>query len=110
MKEIQTEIQNNQERTTDQWESSIPAALTPIEIATSTGRAIQLLYIYNPTTGVNRNSSNSIIYISWDGVNYTTIQRGTSFFWTGKGYGPNGDRVKLKSNDAGTKYELMMVS
>jgi len=109
MKEIQTEIQNNQERTTDQWESAIPS-LTPIEVATSTGRAIQLLYIYSPTIGVNRNASSVIIYISWDGVNYTTIQRGTSFFWTGKGYGPNGDRIKLKASEAGAKFELMMVS
>jgi len=110
MQELQTETQDNIERTNEHFNGNVVTAGVPVTITTGTGRPIQLAFIYNPEQGVNANDLGDILYISWDGTNYATFPRGTSMVWPGKGFGTDSNQLKIDTNNNGTKYEIMLVS
>jgi hypothetical protein len=107
--ELQTEVQDNIERTTDQY------VLTAVDttgeaVTTSTGRCIQLTEIYVPTRGPNGNASSAIALVSWDGTNFMTYTRGSNEMFPGKGYGTNENQIWVKAYTGTVNVEIKMVS
>lgn len=110
MQEMQIEIGDNVERSTEHHNGTIVTAGSPTTITLASNKPIQLTYIYNPEVGSNKNNPSDVLYISWDGTNYTALSNGNTLIWPGKGFGSYGSSIKINSNNNGVKYEVMIVS
>jgi len=105
------EIQDQKDRSTEHHNGNVPTAGTPITTSTTFDRSIQLVYINNPSKGLNANSPGDLLYVSWDGgTNYITLTRGSWIIWPGKGSGTVGQSLTIDSNNNGVKYEIILVS
>ena len=103
------ESQDNKERGTEHYNGSVTTAGSPVTISTASSVPIQLTYVYNPTKGPNANIPGDLLYVSWDGTNYTVIPRGGYIIWPGKGFGSNFQSISIDSSDDGVNYEVMLV-
>ena len=105
------EIQDDKERGTEHYNGTVTTAGVPVTVSTINNNTIQYTYVYNPTRGPNANSPGDMLYISWDGgTTYTTLPRGSSIMWPGKGSGSSGESITIDSNVDGVKYEVMLVA
>jgi len=108
-KELQSEIQDNVQRTTDQYVLT-GITTTGQAVVTSTGRCIQLTELYVPTRGPNANPSSAIALVSWDGINFMTYTRGSNEMFPGKGYTPTENQIWVKAHTGTVNLEIKMVS
>jgi hypothetical protein len=104
------EIQDEIGRDTEHYNGSVTTAGSPVTVSTSSANPIQFSYILNPSKGTNANDPTDLLYVSWDGTNYTVIPRGGYIMWPGKGFGTSNQSIKIDSNANGTNYEVMLVS
>ena len=113
MNDFDLEVQDEFHRTTEHINgltgviAGIGGAIT---ITPANNRVLQGTLINNPLEGVRANNRTSILYASWDNVNFITIPAGDNIVWGGKGYGANENTVKLYSNNSSVNYEIMVVS
>jgi hypothetical protein len=108
MNELETEITDKIDRSTDHFNGSVTT--TPVELTTSTNRPVALTCIYIPSKGPNANLTTAVLLVSWDNTNFVSYPTGTSEFYPGKGYGTNQNTIKIKANSGTVKYEIRMVS
>ena len=97
------EIQDQRGNTPEQINGSVTTAGVPVTITPSSGK-ITSIEVVNPNKGPNANSSADLLYVSFDGTTYATINRG--------GYkaleGVYLDSIKIDSNNNGVKYEIIL--
>jgi len=107
--ELQSEIQDNVQRKTDQHELT-GVDTTGQAVTTSTGRCIQLTEIYIPSRGPLANNPGDVALISWDGTNFMSYPRGSSEMFPGKGYTATENRIWVKAASGTINIEIKMVS
>jgi hypothetical protein len=97
-------------RDTEHHNGNVTTAGVPETISAATNRPLQFVHIFNPDKGVRGNDSVDILYISFDGTNYTTLPRGTSISLPCKGFGIYEHQLKIDANNDATNYEILLIS
>ena len=108
MDPLQTEIQDNLDRSTEHFNGT--ADTTGAIVAAATNKPLQLVQIFVPVKGPNANVSGAILLVSWDGTNFMSYPRGTTEFWPGMGYGTYNHQIYVKAYSGTVKYEIKVLS
>lgn len=100
---VEVEIKDTVGHIPEHINNSVTTAGTP-EVITPVSGKITSAEVYNPRKGVNANDKSDILYVSFDGVSYTSVPRGESIAMTAIYL----TDIKIDSNNDGANFEVIL--
>jgi hypothetical protein len=104
--DFDVEIADNKDSSPEHKNGSVTTAGTPVTVSRTDAKNSQLVFINNPSKGVNANAINAVLYVSIDGgVTYVSLARGESQHFPGVIVNGN---LKINASANGVKYEAIL--
>ena len=104
--DFDVEVQDVKDSIPEHKNGSVTTAGTPVTVARTDTKNAMLVFVNNPSKGVNANAINVVIYVSIDGgTTYVSLVRGESQYFPG--VVANGS-FKVDASMNGTKYESIL--